>query len=102
MIREEVLALDGDFERVERELARLDGRLLAACERTLGEGEMAEIAGKVEQALARIGQGTPDTERSEIRRRLRIQALRTRCGLSLLSLFAPRALDGEAESSSEG
>jgi len=99
-LRDRLVALDGDFEQIEAELARLDAELLAEAGAALDDETRTELDGRAGRAVARLGSSLPDAEREEVRRRLWVQILRDRCGLPLLSLFSPQAL--EEDSTDEG
>jgi len=84
--------LAGGFEDVESALAALERELLDTLDASLAGGDRSAVAARVEQALARLPAPLSSTEHVEVAGRLRIQALRQRFALPLLSLFSPVAL----------
>jgi hypothetical protein len=83
--------LEGSSPQVERELADLDGELLAAASNGLSTELRDELDSDVEAALAKLAARLPDAELERARERLRRQLLRRKLALPVLSLFAPEA-----------
>lgn len=80
----------GDEARaVEQRLTALDDELMSACLQALGGDERAELAAEVEVSLATVGRRSAPEVLEDDRQRLLRDAVRSRFGVPLLSLFAP-------------
>lgn len=91
-------SLGGTPSAVEEELEALDQEIVAALESGLDSGTRLEIASQVERALVNLTDRLPEDELAQARRRLRVQKVRARFQLPVLSLFSTEA---EAESQEE-
>lgn len=96
-LAEQIRALSGSVAEVEPLLARLDRALLERLEGGLEEAERAAIERSVERALVPLGDRIEPAERQRTAERLRVQALRRRWRLPLLSLFSPEAQEAEGD-----
>ena len=86
-----ITMLAGDPPTVEEGLADLDTEMLARAGATLDDAGGAEIEAAVEKTLAGLRARLPTEELERSRERLRLQILRQRLGLPVLSLFSPEA-----------
>lgn len=86
-----VIALQGDPQSVEGQLAALDRELLEAAVGALQGDARSEVDSEVEKALAAFGARLSAEERARSRERLTHQVLRQRFRLPVLSLFSPEA-----------
>ncbi|MFL6193825.1 MAG: hypothetical protein ACJ75H_06610 [Thermoanaerobaculia bacterium] len=84
-------SLTGDPQHVEERLAAFDREMLAAAETGLDEAGRSEVAAAVEKTLAVLAGRLPAEELASSRERLKMQVLRRRLGLPVLSLFSPEA-----------
>lgn len=94
-----ILELDGPLDVVERALAELELGALARLDAGLATAERGELEARVERALAQVPGELAAVELEALRGRLRRQALRSRLGLPVLSLFAPEALGVDSSAS---
>jgi hypothetical protein len=86
-----VLALAGDPQSVEEQLATLDREMLAMADGALDGAGRKEIEQAVEKTLAGLRSRLPADELERSRERLSQQVLRQRLALPVLSLFSPDA-----------
>lgn len=89
-LRERIRALQGGPEEVERQLVELEREALAEIERSLTADQVRDVEQTVERAVAGLTHLTAHGRR-DVGKRLRVQELRRRAGLPVLSLFAPEA-----------
>jgi hypothetical protein len=95
-LAEEILALRGSVSTVEPKLAKIDTALIARLEAGLAPEARAALALETERALAPLRRRLSESAARAGEERLRIQALRRRYRLPLLSLFAPEAAAPES------
>ena len=86
-----IVALSGDPQDIEEQLAALDRELLKSTEASLDGTGRAEVDAAVEKTLATLRGRLPAGELESSRERLTWQVLRQRLALPVLSLFSPEA-----------
>lgn len=86
-----IVALSGEPQDIEEQLAGLDRELLKAAEAFLDAQGHAEVDAAVEKTLSGLRGRLPPGELESSRERLTWQVLRQRLGLPVLSLFSPEA-----------
>lgn len=96
-LRQAVAALTGPLDRIETELGELERRFLRELGAELGADDREALSRRVERALAQAGKGLPEEAIDALRENLERQALRRLCGLPVLSLFSPVALQGDPQ-----
>ena len=94
-LQQRILALDGDVEGIEAQLAELDRTVLEQLALMLDEAERSALRERAGHAAALASAALPRDQVEAARRRLEQRALRERFGLPLLSLFSPEALPRE-------
>jgi hypothetical protein len=89
---ERILALSGSPDRVEKELALLDGQLVRATGEIMGQADREHLAKRVNSILVGLQGRLPEPEIESARDRIWRRAVRESARLPLLSLFSPEAL----------
>ena len=90
-----IVALTGDPQSIEEDLATLDRDMLAAAASSLDDALRSEVGSAVEKTLSGLRGRLPADELERSRERLTWQVLRQRLALPVLSLFSPEAGDQE-------
>ncbi|HJX30055.1 MAG TPA: hypothetical protein VJ885_19295 [Thermoanaerobaculia bacterium] len=86
-----IVAISGEPQDIEEQLAVLDRELLKSAEASLDGSERAEVEAAVEKTLSGLRGRLPAGELESSRERLTWQVLRQRLALPVLSLFSPEA-----------
>lgn len=86
-----IIALSGEPQDIEEQLAGLDRELLKSAEASLDAQGRAEVEAAVEKTLSGLRGRLPAGELESSRERLTWQVLRQRLALPVLSLFSPEA-----------
>jgi hypothetical protein len=89
-VADDIDALAGSPDVVERALVDLDRRLLELAERHLDQATLDEIGASVEQSLKRVRERLAEGEVARVRSRLYRETVRRRSDLPVLSLFEDR------------
>jgi len=89
-IADELDALDGSPDVVEKSLVDLDRRLLEIAERSLDRTALDKIGLSVDRSLERVRARMDEEEVARVRLRLFREAVRRQCELPVLSLFEDR------------
>ncbi len=89
----EILALTGTSETIERELMKLDRRVLGSAFEAMNDAEKEAIERKVDATLAELDRELDQDSLPQIRLRLFDQTVRRAAGLPFLSLFSSEQID---------